>query len=69
MKTCEQWLDDNRTFEPCVIYYPHANCTEMVIRDAVTVWRLLDGDVEAGYDAETGDLIAVRMPGDQTKRN
>lgn len=53
-------------FQPCATYYPDANHTELTLKDAPTVW--VEGVAfDLGYDFD-GNLIAMRVPGDRTKR-
>ena len=55
--------DEGRPFEPCAIFYPDAGFTEVILADVAMVWI----DDRLGYDMGTGELVAVRLPGDVTK--
>jgi hypothetical protein len=57
-------------FEPCVIVFDTPKRTEMLLRDCNIIWRIYagSGNVELGYDAESGDFVAVRIYGDVSKR-
>ena len=53
-------------FVPCAMYFPEQHCTEIVLKDEAIVW--VEGiafDLGYGFD---GSLIAVRVPGDRTRR-
>lgn len=53
-------------FVPCAVYFPEQHCTEIVLRDETVVW--VHGiSFDLGYDFD-GHLIAVRVPGDRTRR-
>ena len=56
-------MDDplTRPFEPCVIVYDDPVRTEMILRDDTISWRAHRGDVDVGYDMETGKLVAIRI--------
>ena len=60
-----------KPFEPSVAYDGDRDCTEMIIRDCVIVWRLCRfSEDELGYDMKTGELIAIRLAnGDFTKKD
>lgn len=51
-----------------VIVYDDPKRTEVVLRDRPTVWVYDMAQFELGYDLETGELIAVRVFGDVSKR-
>lgn len=56
----------NAPFKPCAIYYPDAGFTEVVLADVPTVWS---GDwAQVGYDMETGEIVAVRLPGNHERK-
>ncbi len=57
-----------KTFEPCVIVDDDPKTTEMVLRDCATVWRPHMVGVDLGYDMESGELVAIRIYGDVSKR-
>lgn len=59
--------DGNPDFVPCAIYFEDQRCTELLIRDTTTVW-VAGVAFDLGYDVD-GNLIAVRMPGDVTRRS
>ena len=67
---CEALANEllNKPFEPCVIYYPDANYTEMVLRDVAVVNCQLAPGFSAGFDMDTGELVMLRVSGDVTKR-
>jgi len=56
-----------KPFEACVVVLEDPpRCTEMILRDAAIVW-VTHGDVDLGYDATKGDLVAIRVYGDVSK--
>lgn len=58
----------DKPFKPCAVYYPDAGFTEVVLADVATVWAP-GGWSHVGHDMETGEIVAVRLAGDQTKRD
>lgn len=63
-------MDDlTKEFKPCVIVFDDPKRTEMVLRDCGIVWQDTSANnFELGYDMETGDLVAVRIYGDVSRR-
>jgi len=65
-------LDDllTKEFVPCVTVLDDPKRTEMVLRDCPTIWVMPDDthEVDLGYDMETGELVAVRVYGDRSRR-
>lgn len=60
-----------KPFKPCVVVLDDPKRTEMVLRDdCLTMWAMDDGigGAEFGYDAETGELVAIRIYADVAKR-
>jgi hypothetical protein len=55
-----------RPFQPSSIYSEDAHHTELVISDVPIVWVDCIA-FDLGYDFD-GALIAIRVPGDRTKR-
>ena len=57
-------------FVPCVVVMDDPKRTEMVLRDCATVWVIHRsiGAVEFGYDMENGELVAIRVYDDVSKR-
>lgn len=60
--------DLTKPFEPCVMVLDDPKRTEMVLRDCPVAWVYDLAEVELGYDVETGELIAMRVYGDASKR-
>ena len=61
--------DLTRPFEPCVIYYPDAHFTEMVLADTPVVYRhVYRAFLDLGYDMQTGKLVCIRISGNHEKR-
>ena len=61
--------DFDTPFQPCVVVFDEPKRTEMILRDCSMVWVLQKwDDVECGYDMETGELVAIRIYGDVSKR-
>lgn len=62
------------SFKPCVVVFDDPLCTEIVLRDCAIVWHPVRDVVrnptgtEVGYDMETGELVAIRVHGDVSKR-
>ena len=57
-------------FEPCAVFYPEGNYTELLVEEAPIVWRALPREelIDMGFDMKTGKLIAVRISGRHEKR-
>ncbi len=64
-------MDDLTTeFKPCVAVFDDPKRTEVVLKDCAIVWHFpedVNGEVDLGYDMETGELVAVRLYGDRSK--
>ena len=59
-------VEDLPAFDPCASYCEEARHTEIVLKDVPIVW--VDGIAfDLGYDFN-GDLVAMRVPGDVTRR-
>lgn len=63
-------MDDllTKEFVPCVVVYDDPQRTEMVLRDCATAWIEDSSGPDLGYDMEGGDLVAIRVYGDVSRR-
>ena len=61
-KDCEEFNE----FIPCALFFEGMGCTELLTKDTAIVW-VHGNHFDLGYDFD-GALVAVRLPGDVTKR-
>ncbi len=70
-----KWKDRDRgedplltkEFKPCVVVFEDPKRTEVVLSDAPMVWTQ-DGTVDLGHDMDSGELVAIRVYGDVSRR-
>lgn len=56
------------SFKPFAGYYPDGDYTEIIIADTAIYWVRVSADIELGYDVDSNELVAARVPGDVVVR-
>lgn len=58
-----------KEFKPCVVVFDDPKRTEMVLADTAISWGFqVNPNVDLGHDMETGELVAIRVYGDMSRR-